>query len=313
MGSIAISSQTRGEKMKIKYLDRETNTIKEEKVAGEKYLKWLYENTVGQGFLEIFVKKKLFSFLYGKLQDTKFSTGKISDFVKKYEIDMSDYKLSLGEFNSFNEFFYRELKEGARKISSDNNCLISPADGRLLAFDNINIEEILQVKGSFYSLQELIGDKKMAEKYQKGVCFVIRLCPIDYHRFHFPAAGVPEAAKKVPGQYYSVNPIALKKKPRVYCQNKREITIFHSDIFDDLLLIEVGATCVGSIVQTFIPYKEVKKGEEKGYFKFGGSTVIIFVKPGMVDIDQDLIKNTMEGLETKVKMGEGIAKRKQFV
>ena len=104
--------------------------------------------------------------------------------------------------------------------------------------------------------------------------------------------------------------MALHKKARIYCQNKREFTLFHSDNFGDLLLIEVGATCVGSIVQTFVPRKRVEKGAQKGYFKFGGSTVILFAQRGMVKIDGDLIKNTQEGLETKVKMGMGIAKRK---
>lgn len=296
--------------MKIRYLDRETNTIREEKVAGEKYIKWLYESPVGQGILETFIKRKLFSFLFGKFQDTKFSSSKIAGFVRDYEIDMADYKLSLDEFNSFNEFFYRELKEGARAIAVEKNCLISPADGRLLAFDNIDIKKLVQVKGNTYSLQELIGNKKIAERYQGGACFIIRLCPTDYHRFHFPAAGVPEEVQKIPGHYYSVNPLALHKKARIYCQNKREFTLFHSDNFGDMLLIEVGATCVGSIVQTFVPRQKVEKGAEKGYFKFGGSTVILFVQRGKVNIDGDLIKNTEEGLETKVKMGMSIAKRK---
>lgn len=296
--------------MKIRYWDRETNTVKEEKVAGERYIKWLYENRIGQGLLEIFVKRKLFSFLYGKWQDTKFSTGKIADFVKNYDIDMADYKLSIEGFKSFNEFFYRELKEGARTIAPGENLLISPADGRLLAFDNIDIEKIIQIKGHTYSLQELIGDRQLASKYQGGVCFVIRLCPVDYHRFHFPAEGVPEKAQKIPGYYYSVNPMALRKKARLYCQNKREITLFHSENFSDLLLIEVGATCVGSIVQTFVPFKKVEKGAEKGYFKFGGSTVILFVEPGLIEVDRDLIEKTGQGMETKVKMGMAIAKRK---
>lgn len=296
--------------MKIRYWDRETNTIREEKVAGEKYIKWLYESSVGQGFLEAFIKKKLFSFLFGKLQDTKFSSRKIAGFIRDYEIDMADYKLTLDEYNTFNEFFYRELKEGARVIATDQNSLISPADGRLLAYDNIEIQNLVQVKGNTYSLQELIGCDKMAEKYQGGACFIIRLCPTDYHRFHFPAAGVPEEVQKIPGHYYSVNPVALHKKARIYCQNKREFTLFHSDNFGELLLIEVGATCVGSIVQTFVPRKKVEKGAQKGYFKFGGSTVILFAQRGMVNIDGDLIKNTQEGLETKVKMGMGIAKRK---
>lgn len=293
--------------MEIKYFDRETNLINTEKVAGERYLKWLYENPIGLGLLEMLVKRKFFSYFYGKLQDTSWSTRKIQPFIKDYDIDMSDYKLSAREFKSFNDFFYRELKEGARPIASDPGSLISPADGRLLAFDNINIKELVQVKGSTYSLSQFIGDIELAEAYQGGACFIIRLCPLDYHRFHFPAAGVAENSREITGDYYSVNPIALSKIAEIYCRNKRQLTIFNSEDFNDILLIEVGATCVGSIVQTYCPNDKLAKGEEKGYFKFGGSTVIMFLKPNTIRIDQDLLDNTLRGIETRVKMGTGIA------
>ncbi|MGI6226392.1 MAG: phosphatidylserine decarboxylase [Peptococcales bacterium] len=293
--------------MQIRYFDRETNSIKEEKVAGEKYLRWLYENPLGQGLLEIFIKRKLFSSLYGKLQDLPFSSRKISNFVRDYGIDMSDYKLSIADFKTFNEFFYRELKEGARPVDTNPNRLISPADGRLLAFINIDPKKVVQVKGSTYALAELIGDEKLAREYTGGVCFIIRLCPVDYHRFHFPAQGISEASQVIKGNYYSVNPIALRNKAKLYCQNKRELTIFHSEHFGDILFLEVGATCVGSIVQTYKPQFKVEKGEEKGYFKFGGSTVVLFLKPQVVTVDEDLLQNTLQGIETKVKMGMGIA------
>lgn len=295
--------------MKIRYFDRETNAILEEKVAGERYLKWVYENALGQSFLEIFLKKKVFSYLYGKLQDMPLSSRKIPHFVQDYEIDMNDYKHNAAEYKSFNDFFYRELKEGARFIDPNFNRLISPADGRLLAFCKIDINQVVQVKGSTYPLRELIGDEKLALKYMGGFCFIIRLCPIDYHRFHFPAAGISETSRAIKGHYYSVNPLALTKIPKLYCQNKRAITIFHSDGFGDILLVEVGATCVGSIVQTYSPQKRVAKGTEKGYFKFGGSTVILFLEPETITVDEDLLKNTLEGMETKVKMGMGIATR----
>lgn len=296
--------------LKIKYIDRETNSIKEEKVAGEKYLKWLYGSPVGMGFLELFLKKKIFSYFYGKLQDNPLSKKKVQAFIQDYDIDMTDYKKKVSEFTSFNDFFYRELKVGARKIDTNAKRLISPADGRLLAYENINIKGLLQVKGSTYSLEELIGDKYLAQNYEQGFCLVIRLCPVDYHRFHFPSEGIPEKAKEINGDYYSVNPIALYKKAQIYCRNKRHLTIFHSVNFDDILLIEVGATCVGSIVQTFTPNKEVYKGEEKGYFKFGGSTVIMLLKPGVLKLDEDLLANTANGFETKVKVGMGIATKK---
>ncbi|MFZ5944540.1 MAG: phosphatidylserine decarboxylase [Bacillota bacterium] len=299
--------------MKINYLDRETGCVHEEKVAGEKYLKWLYSNPLGMGLLELVFKKKMFSHIYGRLQDMSWSKGKVSTFVKDYDIQLDECKKELHQFSSFNDFFYRELKEGARKIEMDKDVVISPADGRLLVYDKIAIDNLLQIKGSTYSMIDLIGNKQLAETYEQGVCYIIRLCPVDYHRFHFPDSGMPGKAKEVKGHYYSVNPIALHKKAQIYCQNKRDITIFDSDNFAKILLMEVGATCVGSIVHTFNPRQWVKKGSEKGYFKFGGSTVIMFFQPGIIEPDQDLLINTEKGIETKVKMGMSIGKKRTMI
>jgi phosphatidylserine decarboxylase len=149
----------------------------------------------------------------------------------------------------------------------------------------------------------------LAEEYDKGVCIVVRLCPADYDRFHFPDSGIPKGVRKINGMYYSVNPIALQEIAKIYCQNKREITFFESDHFDKIAYIEVGATCVGSIIQTYTKEEVVNKGEEKGYFKFGGSTVVLFLKKGQVKIDEDILKNTQKGIETKVNMGECIGKK----
>ncbi|SMB92886.1 phosphatidylserine decarboxylase [Desulfonispora thiosulfatigenes DSM 11270] len=295
--------------MKIKYIDRNSKKIEEEKVLGDKSLRWLYEHPMGMGLLEMFFKKKFFSFIYGKVQDTKYSKRKINNFIKNFDIDMKDYKLNSGDYRTFNDFFIREINEGARPVEKDINRLISPADGKLLAYKNIDIQKILQIKGITYSLVELLDDEKLARKYDNGICIVIRLAPTDYHRFHFPDGGLAEQSKKIKGDFYSVNPIALQKVALLYCKNKREISLLKSDNFGDISLIEVGATCVGSIIQTYTPGEEIKKGDEKGYFKFGGSTVIMFLEEGRVILDEDLLVNSQNGLETKVKMGMGIASR----
>jgi len=294
------------ETLKIQYIDRETNEIKDEKVAGERYLKWLYDSSIGMSLLELLIKKGIFSYLYGKLQDTSISKRKILSFIRNYDIDMNDFAKCLEDYKSFNDFFCRKLKTGVRPLDDRVDRLISPADGRLLAYENIDINALIQIKGSTYTLEELIGDKSLAESFNQGCCLIVRLCPTDYHRFHFPDAGLSEEARSIKGDYYSVNPIALKTKARLYCRNKRHFTIFHSSNFDDILLIEVGATCVGSIVQTFIPNQYIAKGDEKGFFKFGGSTVIMFLKPGRIQVDRDILVNTEKGFETKVKMGMGI-------
>lgn len=219
---------------------------------------------------------------------------------------MAMSKKKINEFKSFNDFFTRELNFDARPINSDNNILISPGDGRITAYEDIDLDNIIQIKGLTYSLKELINDDNVASKYKNGICVVLRLCPTDYHRFHFIDSGIPYENHPIKGHYYSVNPIALKSVPKLFCENKREWSLFKSDNFKDVLHIEVGATCVGSIIQTYSPRVRVNKGDEKGYFKFGGSTTILFFEQGSIEIDADIIEQSKLGFECKVIFGENI-------
>ncbi|MBM6860182.1 phosphatidylserine decarboxylase, partial [Clostridium saudiense] len=160
-----------------------------------------------------------------------------------------------------------------------------------------------------YSLSELIQDNDIASEYEGGVCLVLRLCPTDYHRFHFVDYGTCEKTHFIPGNYYSVNPTALERIAKLYCQNKREWCVFHSENFGDIIHVEVGATCVGSIIQSYKANTPISKGDEKGYFKFGGSTTILFFKPNTIIVDEDILTQSSLGFETKVNMGETIGKK----
>ena len=293
----------------IKVYNRITKDYDIENVAGGNYIKWSYGSPIGKSLTELLIKKKLFSKLYGLYCDTSLSKKKISKFIKDFNIDMSISSSSISDFKNFNDFFIRALKNGARPISVDKNLLISPGDGRLFAYENISMNKLVQVKGIHYSLSELIKDNDLAKDYEGGTCLVLRLCPTDYHRFHFIDSGIPLENHFIKGNYYSVNPIALERIPKLYCQNKREWSAFKSDNFGDILHIEVGATCVGTIVQTYTENKRVNKGDEKGYFKFGGSTTIILLKKDVVKIDEDILNQTNLGYETMVLMGESIGKR----
>lgn len=296
--------------MEIYYIDRKTGEKKREIVIGDVYLQWMYSSPVGNSLLEMFIKKKLFSTFYGRIQDLPLSRRKIKDFIKKLDIDMKEAEIEDSSYyNTFNDFFIRKLKKDARQINHNRDILISPADGRILAYEEIDAKNVLQIKGHIYSLEELFQDKKLANKYDGGTCIVIRLNPSDYHRFHFPYTGIPMETVKITGKYYSVNPIALRKKARIYCQNKREFTLLQTEDMGEIAMVEVGATCVGSIIQTYKPGKRVDKGKEKGYFKFGGSTIILFLPSNIVKIDDDILENTKQGLETRVYMGEGIASK----
>lgn len=290
----------------IKFYNRITKKYEVEKVAGEKYLNWTYSSPIGMSFLELLVKKKLFSKIYGYTCDKPSSVKKISPFIKELDIDMNEALDAESSFKCFNDFFIRRLTESARPINKEPEAFISLGDGRIFTYENIDLDNIVQVKGFNYSLKELLKDSKTAEKYKEGTCLILRLCPTDYHRFHFVDSGICEKTNAINGDYYSVNPIALKKIPELYCRNKREWCTFHSDNFGDILYVEVGATCVGTIIQTYDPGSKIEKGSEKGYFKFGGSTVIMFLEKNKVKIDEDIISQTELGFETKVRMGEKI-------
>ena len=290
----------------IKIYNRQTKEYEVENVAGEKYIKWTYESPVGKGLLELFVKRKLFSKIYGSYCDTKLSKKKINPFIEEFNIDMTQCVNSESDFNNFNDFFIRQLTADARPIDMDKTSLISPGDGRLMAFTNIDINKLVQVKGLTYSLSELLEDNEIAKNYNGGTCLILRLCPTDYHRFHFIDNGTIEKSNFIKGNYYSVNPTALEKIPKLYCQNKREWSVFHTENFDDVIIVEVGASCVGTIVQTYKPNSFVHKGDEKGYFKFGGSTTILFFKPNTIVMDEDILTQSDFGFETKVSMGDKI-------
>lgn len=293
----------------IKIYNRNTKKYDVENVAGGNYIKWCYESPVGKGLTELLVKKKLFSKVYGIYCDTKLSKKKVSGFIKNFDIDMSICKNDINDFRSFNDFFIRELNENARPIDKDKGALISPGDGRLFVYNNISINNLVQIKDITYSLAELIQDNDIASEYEDGVCLVLRLCPTDYHRFHFVDYGTCEKTHFIPGNYYSVNPTALERVAKLYCQNKREWCVFHSENFGDIIHVEVGATCVGSIIQSYKANTPISKGDEKGYFKFGGSTTILFFKPNTIIVDEDILTQSSLGFETKVNMGETIGRK----
>lgn len=294
----------------IQVFNRITGNYEVEKVAGGKYVNWCYESPIGKGLTELFIKRKLVSKLYGKYCDTKLSTKKIKNFINDFDIDMDMAIKDATDFSSFNDFFIRELNSDARPIDINPEILISPGDGRLFAYNNISMNKLVQVKGITYSLSELIEDSEIAKEYDGGVCLILRLCPTDYHRFHFIDNGIPKENHFINGNYYSVNPVALERIPKLYCQNKREWSIFESENFGDIIHVEVGATCVGTIIQTYTPNSKVIKGQEKGYFKFGGSTTILFFKKNTIEIDEDILTQTALGFECKVLLGETIGRKK---
>lgn len=292
----------------IEIYNRKTEKYDTEKVAGGKILDILYSTKPGKLGLELLVKRKLYSVLTGYFCDMGFSKRNISAFAENYSIDLNECVNKLEEFKSFNDFFARKLKPSARNFNCGNDRLISPGDGRLQAWEHIDTNNIIQVKGLKYSLTGLLQNEQLAGEYHGGTYLILRLCPVDYHRFHFIDNGICGKNTRIKGEYYSVNPVALKNIPEIFCRNKREYCLFETENFGTVLCVEVGATSVGSIVQTYSPDKRTEKGEEKGYFKFGGSTVLLFFKKNKVRIDDDILRETNKGIETKVCAGEIIGR-----
>jgi phosphatidylserine decarboxylase len=290
----------------IHYYERESGLIKTEKVAGEKWLVWLYYNPIGEATLWALAKRKLVSTIYGNMMDRSSSVKKIHPFIEDFDIDMSIAQEQ--EFNNFNDFFTRKLKVDARPVNTSSNIVVSPADGKILAYTDIGYSDFI-IKGFRFDVSSFLDNPDLAQKYDDGALLIIRLAPVDYHRFHFPVSGNLSQNKKIEGDYYSVNPIALRKKAEIFCLNKREYTVLSNPLFGDVIMAEVGATMVGSIEQTF-KGSFANKGEEKGYFKFGGSTVVLLFERSKILIDEDLLNNTSQGYETSVKMGEKIGENK---
>jgi phosphatidylserine decarboxylase len=288
---------------KIEYIDRKTKEILVENVPGEGFLKFLYHNPFGKLPLELLVKRKFLSTFYGKLMDKKSSVNKIKDFVVNNHINMDESAKSIDEFTSFNDFFYRKLKANSRKIEDG---IVSPADGKIIGFERIDEWDRFFVKGTEFSLKKYLNNNTLYEKYKGGSMIIVRLAPADYHRYHFPLDGKVGDRTMIDGYYYSVSPYAIKDNFGAFCENKRELTILKTEKYGDVIISEIGATMVGGIEQTYTPNSMVKKGEEKGYFTFGGSSIMLLFKEGTMKIDGNILENTKNGYETKIFMGEKI-------
>lgn len=288
----------------IRYFHRAKRTLETEEIYGERWLRFAYENPVGRFFTWAVIRRWAASAYYGWRMSRLYSANKVLPFIIKYNLDADEFAKSPLSYNSFNEFFHRALKPEARPIAGGDGVAVLPADGRHLAFQDVDETDGFYVKGSKFTLAELLGDAGMAADFRGGAMLISRLCPVDYHRFHFPVAGVPDEARLINGYLYSVSPIALRRNVKYLVQNKRMVTRIASPAFGTVAMLEVGATMVGTIAQLYVDGRPVAKGEEKGWFKFGGSCVITLFQKGRIRLDADLVEQSRNGIETYAKMGE---------
>jgi phosphatidylserine decarboxylase len=293
--------------MDIIYVDRKTKRLERELVAGRRALSFFYgDSWVSKVafylLLPLVACGSWLSRFYGWIQKTKWSEKKIAPFIERYQVDSSEFLDD--RFENFNDFFIRKLKPEVRRIAPGKDVLGLPADGRYLMFLDVFESDHFYIKGHRFCLASLLQDEGLANHFQHGSMVLARLCPSDYHRFHFPCDGKIEEIRPISGPLYSVNPMALKKKRDILIQNKRVLTLLQSDHFGLIAYVEIGATFVGSIHQTCKVGDIVKKGEEKGYFSFGGSCIALLFEPGHVILDEDFVFNSSRGWETKAFFGE---------
>ena len=292
-----------------RYRIRATGVIVEETVDSERMLRWFYEDPIGHMVMRTIVNHKPFHALYGRLKDTARSREEIPGFIARHGIDMREAEREdPRSYRSFDDFFTRTLKPEARPFPVEPKRLGSPADGKVLVYPILGAEARMPVKGMRLGAAALLADAELARRFEGGSALVVRLAPYDYHRFHFPDDGMPGAHRFLPGEYLSVNPIALARYPDGFCRNTRAISLMSTRHFGEIAYVEVGATTVGTIVQTYQPGTHVARGGEKGYFRYGGSTLVLLFEPGKVVFDPDLVEDSLAGLEVQVKAGAGIAR-----
>ncbi len=258
-----------------------------------KILRFLYHTVPGRVLLKV-VTSPIISKIGGAYMNSIISTRHINKFIEKNNINMDEYHIK--KWSSFDSFFTRKIRSKCRPIDRDKDAFISPCDGRLSVYD-IKEDTSFEIKGSHYTTERLLGDENRAQDFAGGKALIFRLCVDDYHRYGYPADGHILYLLKIRGKLHTVRPIALEKYP-VFIENAREVSLIQTDYFDTIAQVEVGALMIGKI-ENHKAGGPVEKGTEKGMFHYGGSTIVILTKKGVLDIPG-------HDEEIKVKYGQRI-------
>lgn len=283
--------------------DRKTKIIYEEKIFGKKELNFLYKNKFGRYILKNLVIKKTFSKLSSFYYNSFLSRRKILSFINEYNIDLNTYIRK--NYKSFNDFFIRKMKREYLIDKSLKNQLISPCDGKLTIY-KINEKSKILVKNNSYTMEDICNDKYLAKDYKDGLALVFRLTVDDYHRYCYFDNGLSLKNKKIEGVLHTVGDISSKDF-KIYELNSREYELLKTEHFGEVIYMEVGALLVGKINNNKI--SQFERAEEKGYFSFGGSTIVLFFKKDCINIDKDILENSYKGIETKVNILEKIGEK----
>ena len=278
-------------------VNRETKEVIEPKEKG--IIKYMYEKKSGRALLKVLSTRVVANIVRGFMKSF-FSVPYKSRIINKHNIDMNLYEDK--KYLSYNTFFIRRMKD--LKFDTDKDSFISPAESKLLVL-KLDDDTKLDIKGSSYTLEEILEDD-IYKEYKNGYALIFRLEETDYHRYIYIDNGYRDEYRHIKGKLHTVQPIAYKKF-KVFHENTREWTILHTENFNDVIHMEVGAMNIGRINNNDSTI--FKKGDEKGNFEFGGSTIILFVKQGIIEIDKDILENSKNYKETKVNIGEKVAKK----
>ena len=286
----------------MKYRDRRGNEF-EQTTGQDEFLSKVYGSVFGRAMMK-FLSLPVFSKVSRFFLNSRFSSAFVLRFAERNDIDIFDYENQM--YNSFNEFFIRRIKPGRRRIDAEKNIIVAPSDDKESAYEITNSSTFV-VKNSVYTVESLLRDSKLAKRYQGGTALIIRLTPDDYHRYCYCTDGIKSHNREIHGRLSTVNPVINKYIP-VYKENSREYCMIRTKELGDVIQMEVGAMLVGKISNLHTYGRRlVRKGEEKGYFEFGGSTIILLIEKDKAAAAEDLLLNTREGFETKVLQGETIA------
>lgn len=265
-----------------------------------KLLKKLYGTIAGRVILKL-LTAPVISMAAGKFMDSPLSVSMIERFIKNNNIDMSQY--AADDFRSYNDFFTRKVKAGMRPVDLQPEHLISPCDSKLTAY-KISNNSVFRIKDSYYKVSDLLRSRTLAERFKDGYCLIFRLEVDDYHRYCYIDNGSKSANFFIKGELHTVNPIALDHY-NIYKRNSREFTVMHTQNFGTVVQVEVGAMMVGRILNHHDACS-FKRGQEKGMFQFGGSTIVMLFEKNKLTLDDDILRNSADGSETVVKYGEKI-------
>uniref|UniRef100_A0A7C8YEX9 Phosphatidylserine decarboxylase proenzyme 2 n=2 Tax=Opuntia streptacantha TaxID=393608 RepID=A0A7C8YEX9_OPUST len=312
VSSYGIGLHSGSQSAHILVFDRTQKRLVEELIDGKIILSMraIYQSRLGLQLMDKGAKEILqeLSEKQGKKMNSVDSAKDIPKFINFFQdqINVSEMKYPLDHFKTFNEFFIRELKPGVRPIAcmDRDDVAVCAADSRLMAFKTVEESTRFWIKGRKFSIEGLLGKDISSSPFIDGTLVIFRLAPQDYHRFHLPVSGTVEQFVDIAGSLYTVNPIAVNSKYcNVFTENKRTVAIISTADFGKVAFVAIGATMVGSITFTKEEGDYVKKGDEFGYFSFGGSTVICVFQKDVIRLDDDLLENSARSLETLVRVG----------